>query len=198
MSILTRSADLVYTLRFIRLLTTDWEDMNAFKLGIIDANGKRIPGKKLTTEEEKSSYNTFHRLVFSLKRLLNKAPGGRSRIASYAAALFLIKEHTGMSEDVIERILEQLGIRVFDLVENYSKWYIAKDEEGEFLSPGVYRLQEDKILNNSYEPMAFRHDTVRVFNNCRPKGSIFGIDIYEVRHEKTSQSIYVSAGDLIR
>ena len=198
MSLLTRSADLVYTFRFLRLLTTDWKDMKAYELGIIDADGKRIKDKKLTTSEEKSAYNAFHRIVFSLKRLLNKAPGGRSRIASYAAALFMLKEETGMSEKGIESLLEHIGITVFDLVESSSQWYLIEDEKGPMLQPGIYRLRDEKLINASYEPLAFENDKVRAFTECRPVGKMFGIDIYEVRHSNTNQSVYVTAGDLIK
>ena len=41
MSIIKRAGDLVYTFRFLRLLTTAFEDTEAFKLGIIDKDGKR-------------------------------------------------------------------------------------------------------------------------------------------------------------
>ena len=63
MGILSKSADLVYTFRFLRLLTTAWEDTNAFKLGLIDDKGKKI--KSPQTTEEKSAYNLFHRLVYT-------------------------------------------------------------------------------------------------------------------------------------
>ena len=88
MGVLTKSADTVYTMRFLTLLTTAWEDTNAFKLGLIDAEGKKL--RKPQTEEEKSAYNLFHRLVFNIKKLINKAPGGKSKIASYAAGLLLL------------------------------------------------------------------------------------------------------------
>src|SRR6056300_208700 len=95
MSIITRGADLVYTFRFLRLLTTPFEKTKAFELGIIDKDGKR--DKKgvpyIDTPEKKSAYTAFHRIVFNIKKLLAKAPGGSSKIASYAAALFLIKEN---------------------------------------------------------------------------------------------------------
>lgn len=195
MSILSRSADLVYTFRFLRLLTTDWEDMKAYELGIIDENGKRIRSKRVQTPEEKSAYNTFHRLVFSLKRLLNKVPGGRSKIASYAAALFLIKEHSGMSDQSLERLLERLEIDAGDIMEQASFWYVTDDD---ILSPGMYKLREDKVINKFYEPLAFKHDSVRVRENCLPSGQIFGINIYEVDHVNTGQSVYVTAGELIR
>ena len=198
MSLLSRSADLVYTFRFLRLLTTDWEDLKAFELGIIDADGKRIKSKSVTTSEEKSAYNAFHRMVFSLKRLLNKVPGGRSRIASYAAALFLIREHTGMSEKGIEKLVEEMGIDVLDITEHSSQWYVVEDDQGYMLSPGVYKLRDDKLLNSSCEPLAYASDRVRVEEDCRPVGQMFGMDIYEVIHQNTNQSVYVTAGDLIK
>ena len=80
MGLLSKSADLLYTLRFLRLLTTPWEETNAFKLGLIDNEGKKL--KKAQTSEEKSAYNTFHRLVFNVKKLINKVPGGKSKRAA--------------------------------------------------------------------------------------------------------------------
>ena len=61
---------------------------------MIADNGKIIKKKRtLKTAEEKESYTIMHRLVWKLKRLMEKVPFGKSRLASYAAALWLIKEH---------------------------------------------------------------------------------------------------------
>ena len=46
MSILTRAGDLVYTIRFLKLLTTSFDKSKAFKLGIIDAKGKKLKNPK--------------------------------------------------------------------------------------------------------------------------------------------------------
>ena len=100
MSIISRSADLFYAFRFLKLLVTPWESMEAYKLGIIDKDGKVIK-KTRTTSEEKAAYTVFHRLVFNIKRLLSRLPFGKTKIASWATALFLIKEETGMSEEAI-------------------------------------------------------------------------------------------------
>ena len=106
MSILSRAADLGYAFRFLKLLTTPWNKLKAYELGIVDEKGKNLKkAKELKTPEEKSAYTIFHRLVFNIKRLLGKVPGGKSTLASYAAALYLIKEHTGMSEEKIEEII---------------------------------------------------------------------------------------------
>jgi hypothetical protein len=95
-----QTIDIIYTYRFLKILTTKWEDMDAFKLGIIDEKGKLLrKSRELKTTEEKDSYTYFHRIVFNMKRLLNKLPGGETKIASYASALFLIREERGISMD---------------------------------------------------------------------------------------------------
>ena len=92
MGIISGAANLYFIYRFLRILTTAWEDSDAFKLGIIDEKGKILKKKsKLRGKEEKEAYTMMHRFVWKLKRLLEKIPFGKSRMASYAAALWLIK-----------------------------------------------------------------------------------------------------------
>jgi len=104
--------NLYFIYKFLRILTTPWENTDAFKLNIIDANGKILIKKsKLKTIEEKESYTMMHRLVWKLKRLMEKVPFGKSRLASYAAALWLIKEEknfTGTNEELQESFLSFL------------------------------------------------------------------------------------------
>ena len=79
--------------RFLRILTRPWHKQDAFKHGIIDKNGVALrKSKDLNKTVEKDSYTLLHRLIFNLKRLLGKVPGGKSQIASYAAAFALIRE----------------------------------------------------------------------------------------------------------
>ena len=104
MALVSRAADLYYTYRFIKVLTTPWEDTEAYELGLIDDNGKSL--RKAKTSDEKDAYTIFFRLAFNFKRILEKLPFGKSRISSYAAALFLLREETGMSEDEIKDIFE--------------------------------------------------------------------------------------------
>ena len=98
-----RAIDLFVTYRFIKLLVTPFEKTPAFKLGIIDKDGNRIvkQGKgilrqtvpePLRTSEEKSAYTVLHKLVFNIKKLFAKVPGLRTKLGTYAAALFLLKD----------------------------------------------------------------------------------------------------------
>ena len=82
MSLISRTADLFYAYRFIKLLVTPWEKTEAFEFGIVDDNGKVLKKTSaLKTSEEKAAYTVFHRLVFNIKRLLNKS-GVRAEILS--------------------------------------------------------------------------------------------------------------------
>ena len=192
MGVLSRSADLVYTLRFLRLLTTAWEDTNAFKLGLIDNTGKKL--KKPKTEEEKSAYNLFHRLVYNIKKLINKVPGGKSKFASYASALLLLREHFDLSDENIEKILDALDIKDEDCLGESTVWYQTKDG---MLSPGTYKLDvEDKMINTTLEEFGKKNDKIVVEMNSYPVDNLIGFDIYEVIHSSTGQKMYVTAGEL--
>ena len=88
--------DTIYTYRFLKLLVTPFKNMEAYKLGIIDENGKRNKEKKTLNSEEQKAYTLFHRLIFNLKKLLGSVPGGKTKVASYVAALALLQEKYGV------------------------------------------------------------------------------------------------------
>lgn len=86
--------DLFLVYSFIKRLATPFNEWPAFKLGIIDADGNQLKKKKdLKTVEERAAFGVYDLMILKLKKLLANVPGGQSRIASYAAALWLIKEH---------------------------------------------------------------------------------------------------------
>lgn len=99
--------------RFIKKLSTPFNKWRAFKHGIIDSDGNILKSRNdLTTRNERDSFTNFDLLVLNMKKTISKLPGGQSRMASYAAALYLIKEHdllendTDINEDIIEPIIE--------------------------------------------------------------------------------------------
>ena len=87
----SRGADLYFVFRFLRLLTMKYESTDAYKFGIIDKKGKALrKSADLDSTKEKAAYTMLHRMVFKIRRLMEKIPGGR--FINYAAALFLLKE----------------------------------------------------------------------------------------------------------
>jgi hypothetical protein len=195
MGIIKRGADLVYAFRFVKMLVTDWKDWDAFKLGLIDENGKRDKSVKLDNDEKKSAYTPFIRLTANIKRLLTKVPGGGSKLGSFAAALYLIKEQFGIKDDKLAKILSEHGIDTLDILAEQSEWFLSSDLQ---ISPGIYRIKESKILNSTFEEMVFAKDQIRVEDDCFPIGEIFGINIYEATHIKTNQKIYISSNEIYK
>ena len=119
----SRAFDTFLTYRIISTLVTDWKDQPAFEHGIIDEKGKLLKkSNTLKTKDEKDSYTLFHRLIFNLKRLIQKLPGGSSKLASYTAGLFLIKEEIDVErllnegESYVEEILQDWGGTTFEKV----------------------------------------------------------------------------------
>jgi hypothetical protein len=173
----SRAVDMYYTFRFLKTLVTDWKDMDAYDEGIIDKDGKNlIKYKDLNTNNQKDAYTTFHRLVFNIKRILEKIPFGRSKLASYAAALFLLREETGMSEDDIMSALEELGYE-----------HNISDEtnllESTF-SKGEYILNVD--INEE-----FKKGTVITIDDTRPIGKFSNTLIY-----KTKENCFITIDNL--
>ena len=191
MGLLSRTGDLVYTLRFLRLLTTKFEDTTAYKLALIDEKGNKL--KNPETSEEKSAYNAFHRLVFNLKKLLEKVPGGSSKLASYAAALFLIKEQLNLSDSSVNKIAQASDVDPLEALSEETSWFCTKDG---MLSPGIYRLANDKMLNMTCEEVCKKGDRIRVWENNYPVGNMLGLDIFEVTHDRTAKQLYVTVGEL--
>lgn len=116
--------DLYLVYSFIRRLATPFKEWDAYKLGIIDERGNILRKRKtLNLAKERSAFGIFDVLVLNLKRLLEKVPGGQTRIASYAAALYLIREwkhftdSSMLTEDITDEQLDE-SIELF-----YSRYY---------------------------------------------------------------------------
>lgn len=87
------------------MLTTPFDQTDAYRLGIVDAQGKEIkPIAKLETNEEKEAYTYLHRLVFRLKRIINKVPMENKNFLSFAAAVALVKEDVEYDDDILEEL----------------------------------------------------------------------------------------------
>ena len=193
-----QAIDLFVAYRFLRILTTPWEDQEAYKLGIIDKDGKLLRKRNtLKTDAEKKSFTLLHRLIFNLKRILHKIPLVRSKIGTYATALYLLKQHFAgqvENEDTIEKAFTGW------LVDND---YITKEELeesvigiGATLPKGTYKLTQDIFAGNEGDIKGKKGDIVVAFADTPPTGSVIGQDIFVVIHQKSKEEIYVSLEDL--
>ena len=114
MGILAGIGNIYFVYQFLKKLVTPFNKTKAFELGIIDEKGKILKRRRdLETSEEKDAYNLSDTLIWNIKKLMGKIPGGKSRIASYAAALYLIKEQS----DGYKITEEELELQFYDQFE---------------------------------------------------------------------------------
>lgn len=100
---MSRFVDAIITYRILKKLVTPFVETDAYKLGIIDQRGKVLKKEhELNTVEERDAYTLLDRLVFRLKRIIEKVPTDNKRLVSLAAALTLIKEHVQDETEPIE------------------------------------------------------------------------------------------------
>ena len=192
--------DLFVAYRFLRILTTPWEKQPAFKHGIIDKNGKLLRKRKeLTTSEEKNSFTLLHRLIFNLKRILHKIPLVKTKLGTYATALFLLKQH--FSDQVEDEEIIEKAFKTW-LVDN---GYITEEEIneevmglGDLLPKGKYKLVTDVVPDQDGDMAAVGNagDIVVAFSDTSPTDEVLGLNIFPVIHQKSSSEIYVSLEDI--
>lgn len=102
--------DLYLVYQFIKRLTTPFVDWPAYKLGIIDEKGNQLKKRRnLTKVAERDAFGIFDLMILKLKKLLAKVPGGQTKLATYAAALWLVKESSDIEqygEELTEEAIE--------------------------------------------------------------------------------------------
>jgi len=203
-----RAIDLFVTYRFIKLLVTPFEKTDAYKLGIIDENGNRVipppvagvrqtKPTPLRTTEEKNAYTILHKLVFNIKKIFAKVPGLRTKLGTYAAALFLLKDTFKESvddPDVFEKeFMKYLKEQGYEIDDSISEEVIGF---GEVLPKGEYTLVNDILNKEEEELTAKKGDKVEAFDDEPPVDTVLGVEIFPVVHLKTKEKIYVSLEDI--
>jgi len=94
--------DLYLVYRILRLFTTPFGEWEAYKTGVIDDEGNIVVPSDKRTIAQDDSFTKFDLLILKLKRVLEKLPFGKTKLASYAAALFLLKEEKNIKEETLE------------------------------------------------------------------------------------------------
>lgn len=179
--------DTVIVFRILKMMTQKWEDMDAFKFGLIDDSGKRIKSKKPKTSEEKNSFTLLHRLVFNLKRVLELLPFGRTRLASYAASLALLKENFNIDGEYLERHFYQYlkeNDLVLDLLEGH-------DNMNNLQKGKQYELKQS--VWNEEDCIGQRGDQVQVLGTT---DNVMGVDIYKVYNITQDQSMTITGHNI--
>jgi hypothetical protein len=180
---MSRFVDALITYRILRLLTTPFDQQDAFRLGLIDKHGNRLKREnEINTTEEQEAYSLLHRMVFRLKRIIEKIPLENKNFLSFATAVALVREQIEYDDDVLEEVFYMTQERqdVKDLAEELEAGKISSfkqfmEEMGvagggvagigiphptkpNQAEPGVTKTQQKKYKkkNNSSSPILVR------------------------------------------
>ena len=200
-----RAIDLFVTYRFIKLLVTPFEKTEAYKLGIIDKDGNRVKQEgtnkatTLRTIDEKNAYTVLHKLVFNIKKLFAKVPGLRTKLGTYASALFLLKDtfkesvdDPQMFEKEFMKYLKENGYELDDTISE------EVELDNGMLPQGIYKLVNDITFDeeDADTPDALIGDEVQTYETTPPTDNVLGVDIFPVIHKRTQTKIFVSSEDI--
>lgn len=173
---MSKVIDNLIAFRIIYMLVTPFDQTDAFKYGIIDKDGNALKKtRELKTTEEKESYNQLTKLVFSLKRILGKLPGGKSKLASIVAAYWLIKEAHKNKTTVTQQAL----VEAIELIENNKITLV--EEELDVIN--CIQLMEDGVANVAGAAVATDKPAVRLNKQGKPISGILGLPKYIARRK---------------
>ena len=177
MGIIAGIGNIYFVYQFLKKLVTPFNKTKAFDLGIIDEKGKILKRRRdLEGSEEKDAYNLSDTLIWNIKKLMGKIPGGKSRLASYAAALWLIKEQ----QDGYKITEEELELQFFD---QFEKIY---NNDLEFDSATLKKFEDILYEDSPTTAMGGGNIAVRGIPLLKkpPKGLVMkrfgGIDVFAI------------------
>jgi len=166
--------------KILYMLVTPFEKTEAYKYGIIDKDGKPLKKTRdLKTEDEKDSYTQLDKLVFSLKRILAKLPGGDNRLKSLVAAYWLIKESYINGKKITQGELQE----TINILENNNITLV----EEEILIEKFMRVYEDGVANTTGTATSTDQAAIRLNKKGKPISGIMGVPDYMVRRKKNLQ-----------
>jgi hypothetical protein len=124
-------------------------------------------------------------------------PGLRTKLGTYAAALFLLKdtfkEHV-KDPDIFEKeFMKYLKEEGYEIDNTISEEVIGF---GEVLPKGEYTLINDILNSEEEELQAKIGDKVIAFEDEAKIDTVLGVDIFPIIHIKTQEKIYVSLEDI--
>ena len=188
-----RVIDSLIVFRILKMLTTDFKKTPAYKFGFIDRDGnriKKIPHPEIKNQfiennpkskEEKNSLTPLHRLVFNLKKLLGKLPGGKTAFASYAVALALLKEHAELDSEQSDQLFEDFYVYI------KKEGLLTPEQLSEAQNVGKIPLQDVYRLRTQIKQNFDENGEIKIYpaksivSNISEKSIGYGILIYEGR-----------------
>ena len=101
-----RALDLFLVYQFLKRLLLPFDQWPAYKAGIIDADGKVLRKRNTLSGPERGVWGLFDVMTANIKKIIMKAPGGKTKLASALAAAYLLKEMNNVTEENVDQLAE--------------------------------------------------------------------------------------------
>ena len=190
---LNEQVDMLVAYKFIKILTTDFKDTDAFRLGVIDKDGNILKKRKDLRGDERTSYTIFHTLIWNLKKLMMKVPGLKSKLGSYASALFLLKEQYNKENNrggelLAERILESLKDKFPDSDVLFECVFETPIESGVYIAT-------QEIVTPSFETIN-EGEVIIIGNTKQALTEMSSVPLYTAVHLDSGEEVIVSKSSI--
>ena len=141
------ASNFILAYKILKDISTKWVDFEAYSLGLLDDKGVKL--KSPATEQEKNAYDSYWKIVFNLKRILQRL-AGKNTISQSIATAFLLKE--GFDDKAIDIIVRELDLKDFEF---------ADDDYKESLLEAIIESEEpetetEKIIFNKLKAMKWK------------------------------------------
>ena len=144
-----KAFDKLIQYRLFELVTTPWEDQEAYKAGVIDENGYILIQRRNLTNEQKKAYPSgFYAHAWGLKQILENSPSAQyapARVGKALSKLFGIRE-SAANDMHTPRKIDEIGMEIFkhygiDLQPMLEENYEALPLTGLYEIHGVGRIE---------------------------------------------------------
>lgn len=138
--------DFIVIFTFLKKLTTPFKNWPAYELGIIDEKGTVLKKRAtLSTPQEKRAFTLFDVLILNIKKIIEKIPGGKSRLATFIAALYLIKEEKNSDLPLSEDMIYESFMDFYDLIKSDPQ---LKKQVENLMKKSNWDIEEDAPANS--------------------------------------------------
>lgn len=142
----------------LKKLLQNFEDWDAYKLGIIDKDGNKL--KDPTSSKEREAWDLITRFCWNFKKIIIKFIG-KSKFSTYFTAAYLLKDsfnnfyishnQTKLNENILNNLTFEIQNTLYNIINEVSKSDIKIDkineENFEFymfkLQPIIEKILED-------------------------------------------------------
>lgn len=107
MSWLRSGVDLYMLYSIVSRLARPFTEWEAYKVGLIDEKGNFLVKKPDRTQEQRNALTYMDLFILNLKKIIQKVPFANSRLVTYAAALFLLREEKNVKSERCADILAE-------------------------------------------------------------------------------------------